>query len=136
MSVGNSRYLTIGPGGRKCNCCFPAPGSKDRRAQFRIAKRRAEREAAKEIELDILDGIELQKEIERDNASYFEEEAYYDSLDSDFYDDFDEIEKAFSKDYDDDDFLYDRFGDEDIFDRCYHCGAYADECMCDGGISR
>ena len=35
-----SRYLSIGPGGRKCNCCFPAPNSKDRKAQYRSAKRK------------------------------------------------------------------------------------------------
>ena len=45
--VNPSRYLKIGPGGRNCNCCFPAPRSKDRRARFRIAKRKAEREAVK-----------------------------------------------------------------------------------------
>jgi hypothetical protein len=57
MSVGNSRYLKIGPGGRKCNCCFPAPGSKDRRAQFRSAKRKAERAAMKEWQDDLRNEI-------------------------------------------------------------------------------
>lgn len=47
LMVNPSRYLKIGPGGRNCNCCFPAPRSKDRRARFRIAKRKAEREAMK-----------------------------------------------------------------------------------------
>lgn len=35
-----SKHLTIGPGGVKCPCCFPAPGSKERKAEFRIAKRK------------------------------------------------------------------------------------------------
>ncbi len=35
-----TRFLHVGPGGRKCTCCFPGPGTKDRRAQYRLAKRR------------------------------------------------------------------------------------------------
>lgn len=31
-------HLHIGPGGKNCTCCFPAPGK--RKAQFRIAKRK------------------------------------------------------------------------------------------------
>lgn len=41
----HSRYLCIGPGGRKCNCCFPAPGSKARRLEYRKAKRLDKKEA-------------------------------------------------------------------------------------------
>lgn len=37
------RYLSVGPGGIKCNCCFPRRGK--RKAEFRKAKRRANREA-------------------------------------------------------------------------------------------
>lgn len=55
MTVNNSRYLKIGPGGRQCACCFPRPGSKDRRAQFRSAKRKAERAALREAEQDIIE---------------------------------------------------------------------------------
>lgn len=40
-----SRFLHIGRGGRGCSCCFPAPGSKDRKTQYRSAKRKAKREA-------------------------------------------------------------------------------------------
>ena len=43
----HSRYLCIGPGGRKCNCCFPAPGSKARKMEYRKAKRIEKREAIK-----------------------------------------------------------------------------------------
>jgi len=43
----HSRSLCIGPGGRKCNCCFPAPGSKARKLEYRRAKRTDEREAMK-----------------------------------------------------------------------------------------
>ncbi len=43
----NSKFLCIGPGGRNCNCCFPAPGSKDRKLQYRMAKRKENREAFK-----------------------------------------------------------------------------------------
>ena len=48
-----SRYLTVGPGGMKCNCCFPAPGSKSRKAEFRSAKRQATREVRRQIRCDI-----------------------------------------------------------------------------------
>lgn len=41
------RHLRIGPGGRKCVCCFPAPGSKDRKLAYRAAKRKDKREAFK-----------------------------------------------------------------------------------------
>lgn len=34
-----SKYLRCGPGGRRCICCFPAPGSKERKAKYRKAKR-------------------------------------------------------------------------------------------------
>lgn len=39
----------IGPGGWKCACCAPAPGSKARKALFRNAKRRFKDLARKEI---------------------------------------------------------------------------------------
>lgn len=34
------KTLSIGPGGFKCHCCFPAPGSKDRRKAFKSARRK------------------------------------------------------------------------------------------------
>lgn len=42
-----SKNLHIGPGGRKCNCCFPAPGSKARKLQYRRAKKLDKKEAFK-----------------------------------------------------------------------------------------
>lgn len=41
------KFLCIGPGGKKCNCCFPAPGS--RKEIFRTAKRKSQKEAQKFI---------------------------------------------------------------------------------------
>jgi hypothetical protein len=41
----HSRNLCIGPGGRKCNCCFPAPSSKARRLEYRKAKKLDRKEA-------------------------------------------------------------------------------------------
>lgn len=46
-----TRFLCVGPGGRKCNCCFPAPGSKARRLEYRRAKRVGMRQAFKAEEL-------------------------------------------------------------------------------------
>lgn len=43
-----NKHLTIGPGGRNCVCCFPAPGSKERRAEYRRAKRIEKRNAISE----------------------------------------------------------------------------------------
>lgn len=54
-----NKFLCIGPGGRKCSCCFPAPGSKARRLEYRRAKRRDYQEVRK----DILSTFE-EKEIE------------------------------------------------------------------------
>lgn len=46
-----NKHLHVGPGGTSCRCCFPAPGSKARKAEFRKAKRRDERQAiATELE--------------------------------------------------------------------------------------
>jgi disulfide oxidoreductase YuzD len=38
-----NKYLHVGPGGVKCACCFPAPGSKERRKRVRAAKKREAR---------------------------------------------------------------------------------------------
>lgn len=47
----HSKHLHIGPGGIKCACCMPPPGSPARKAAFRRAKRRESREAiATELE--------------------------------------------------------------------------------------
>jgi hypothetical protein len=40
-----NKHLKIGPGGRKCGCCFPAPGSKSRKCEYRKAKRKEKRES-------------------------------------------------------------------------------------------
>lgn len=42
-----NRYLCVGVGGRNCSCCFPAPGSKERKLLYRVAKRTEAREAMK-----------------------------------------------------------------------------------------
>lgn len=48
MKRTNHQYLCIGPGGRDCVCCFPAPGSKERKLAFRSAKRKDKQEALQE----------------------------------------------------------------------------------------
>lgn len=41
------RYTRVGPGGRKCSCCYPAPGTSRRIAErvfkrkYQVAERRA-----------------------------------------------------------------------------------------------
>lgn len=40
-----NKHLKVGPGGMRCVCCFPAPGSKGRKLKFRRAKRKEKREA-------------------------------------------------------------------------------------------
>lgn len=42
----HSRNLRIGPGGRKCVCCFPAPG-KGRKLEYRRAKKLDKKQALK-----------------------------------------------------------------------------------------
>jgi hypothetical protein len=42
-----TRYLCIGPGGRKCTCCFPGPGGK--KFEYRRAKLRERRESSKDV---------------------------------------------------------------------------------------
>lgn len=46
----HSRNLCIGPGGRKCTCCFP-PSGKARKLAYRSAKRADQRQAFKAEEL-------------------------------------------------------------------------------------
>lgn len=41
------KFLSVGPGGMKCACCFPAPGK--RKEKFRTAKRKAQRETSRFI---------------------------------------------------------------------------------------
>lgn len=38
----------MGPGGKSCPCCFPAPGSASRKRLFRAAKRRDKIEALRD----------------------------------------------------------------------------------------
>jgi hypothetical protein len=47
-------YLGIGPGGRKCACCFPAPGSKSRKAAYRTAKRKEWTKAKQEMTTELV----------------------------------------------------------------------------------
>lgn len=42
------RYLCVGPGGYRCACCFPAPGSKERKLEYRRAKKKEKRAAMKQ----------------------------------------------------------------------------------------
>lgn len=48
------KTLCIGPGGFKCACCFPAPGSKTRRKAFKVARRKEAREHLKR-EFNLMD---------------------------------------------------------------------------------
>lgn len=48
----HSRHLKIGPGGRRCVCCFPSPGSKARKLEYRRAKRLDKKEAFKAEEMN------------------------------------------------------------------------------------
>ena len=41
------KFLSVGPGGMKCACCFYAPSSRGRKAKFRAAKRKEKRAAIK-----------------------------------------------------------------------------------------
>ena len=54
-----NKHLHVGPGGRRCICCFPAPGSRDRRAQYRISKRKADRAAMYEAYNEIAEHEEM-----------------------------------------------------------------------------
>ena len=49
-----TKFLRVGLGGRKCVCCFPSPGSNAMKLEYRIAKRRSDREASKEINVEII----------------------------------------------------------------------------------
>ena len=42
------KFLCIGPGGRDCPCCFPAPGSTWRKKEMKSAKKRSNREWKRE----------------------------------------------------------------------------------------
>lgn len=45
------KFLCIGPGGKKCTCCFPAPGS--RKEVFRSAKRKSQKEVKRFISEEV-----------------------------------------------------------------------------------
>lgn len=45
------KYLCIGVGGRRCPCCFPAPGN--RKEVYRSAKRKEKAEAFKIEQQDL-----------------------------------------------------------------------------------
>lgn len=46
------KCLHIGPGGTGCICCFPAPGSKARKLEYRRAKKQDKKEAFKLEEMN------------------------------------------------------------------------------------
>lgn len=48
----HSRNLCIGPGGRKCICCFPPPGSKARKKEYKRAKKLDKKQAFKAEEIN------------------------------------------------------------------------------------
>ena len=109
--VKTSRYLSIGPGGRNCSCCFPAPRSKDRRKQYRIAKRKADREAMKNAEADLVDCWAEMEEIQ--HAFDLEDANFRDWCDHDYCRDDDrelqmqqEDDECDWDDYDDDYYDY------------------------------
>ncbi len=49
------RFNCIGPGGRKCACCYPAPG-KSRRKWEKIFKKQERTEAKRAIFFELLEG--------------------------------------------------------------------------------
>lgn len=113
--VKTSRYLKIGPGGRRCNCCFPAPRSKDRRAQYRSAKRKADREAQRRIEADIEDDrlfeLETQRALDMEDANWNQFAEDWSDYDNDYYD-----EKYDEEQFTDDDYYDDGCSDYDYID--------------------
>lgn len=48
-----TRYLHIGPGGRKCSCCFPGPRHKDK--EYRKAKLRSDRDFKRQLDKGFFD---------------------------------------------------------------------------------
>lgn len=46
-----TRFLTIGPGGRRCPCCFPGPNEKN--VYYRSAKRKDKNMIKKEIKEEL-----------------------------------------------------------------------------------
>ena len=48
MRISRNVAKHIGPGGRNCPCCFPAPGSKGRKSIYRSAKRKDKRDAMRD----------------------------------------------------------------------------------------
>lgn len=58
----HSRNLYIGPGGRRCTCCFPAPGSKMRKMEYRRAKKLDKKAAFKAEEINgATHGLQIEK---------------------------------------------------------------------------
>lgn len=47
------KHLHVGPGGMDCACCFDAPGSKSRKAEFRKAKKKERRDAINDALLEM-----------------------------------------------------------------------------------
>ncbi len=46
------KFLLIGPGGKRCPCCFPAPG-KERKAELKITQKRELRFLTKLIDKEL-----------------------------------------------------------------------------------
>lgn len=120
MSVQPNRYLNIGVGGRNCICCFPAPRSKDRRAQYRRAKRRADREAMRNAENDILDAYESLQELMREEYEY-EQSMYDDHQDFYYYEYLDglraEEKRNFLDEHYDDVYFYEDYREHSNYER-------------------
>lgn len=49
------KFECVGPGGRACVCCYPAPNSKARYKTVRRGKRKAEREYIRIMEQEVAD---------------------------------------------------------------------------------
>ena len=49
------KFLRVGPGGMHCPCCYPAPGTKERKKLIRAGRRREATDAFKIEELNFYD---------------------------------------------------------------------------------
>lgn len=52
-SSDHKRYLHVGPGGTKCPCCFPAPGSSERRRHFKRVRQEEKRNTRQHIDREL-----------------------------------------------------------------------------------
>ena len=63
IHINPHKRVKSGPGGFNCHCCFPAPNSGARKAEFRKAKRRVDRELQKYIQDELRDIQDTQDEL-------------------------------------------------------------------------